>query len=245
MQPSESLKVAFFTGCTVNFVDPGIGLDSLAVLRHNGVEVFYPRQKCCGVPSLVYGDNKGFIEKAKFNIRSLEDADCDAITCCTSCALALKEEYPAIIADPGARKIAAKTYDIMEYVVQLKKRKQLNTAFQRLDLHVLYHAPCHLKCLGRELIDERLHLLQLIPGIHLERINRGCCGMGGTFGMKKKNYDISMSIGAALAEAIKEAKPDMVITECPGCKMQIEHLSGTAALNVQHPIHLLRLAYGI
>lgn len=223
-------------------MDPGIGVDTLAVLHHNGIETLYPRQKCCGVPLRAYGNDKSFERKAAFNIRSLESTGCDTVTPCTSCAHALKEEYPALLADPGAQKNAARTYDILEYLVLLQKRALLNTAFQKLDMHVLYHAPCHLKCLGRELIDERLRLLQLIPGINLERIDRGCCGMGGTFGMKKKNYAISIAIGSALAWEIKEVNPDLVITECPGCKMQIEHNTG---VNVQHPVHLLRYAYGI
>jgi glycerol-3-phosphate dehydrogenase subunit C len=245
MEHTRPLQVALFTGCTVNFIDPGIGLDSLVVLNHNGIEVLYPRQKCCGVPLKAYGNNKSFERKAAFNIRSLESAGCDTVTPCTSCAHVLKEEYPALTAGPRAQQIAARTYDIMEYLALMQKRSLLSTTFQRLDLHVLYHAPCHMKCLGQNLIDGRLRLLQLIPGIHLERIDRGCCGMGGTFGMKKKNYAISMAIGSALAEGIREAKPDLVITDCPGCKMQIEHSTGITGLSVQHPIHLLRQAYGI
>jgi len=242
MEQTRPRQVALFTGCTVNFLDPGIGLDTLAVLRHNGIEVLYPRQKCCGVPLRAYGNNKRFEQKAAFNIRSLESAGCDTVTPCTSCAHALKEEYPALLTDAGAQKNAARTYDILEYLARLQKQALLNTSFQKLDMHVLYHAPCHLRCLGRELIDERLRLLQLIPGIQLERIDRGCCGMGGTFGMKKKNYAVSMAIGSALACGIKEANPDLVITECPGCKMQIEHSTG---VHVQHPVHLLRHTYGI
>ncbi len=49
------------------------------------------------------------------------------------------------------------------------------------------------------------------------------------------------AIGAALARGIREARPDVVLTECPGCRMQIEHLSGVAAW---HPVRLLALAYG-
>lgn len=242
MRKTESLRVALFTGCTVNFIDPGIGLETIAVLRHNGVEVLYPDQKCCGVPLLAYGNNGGFKRKAAFNTRSFANADHDTVTPCTSCAHALKEEYPVLLNDPAAKENAVRTYDILEYLVLLQKQFQLNTKFKRLDMRVFYHAPCHLKCLNGQLIDERLRLLQCIPGLSLERIDRGCCGMGGTFGMKKNNYAISTSIGLALASAIQEAKPDLVITECPGCRMQIEHLTG---IEVRHPLRLLALAYGL
>jgi glycerol-3-phosphate dehydrogenase subunit C len=241
MPPIKPVQVAFFTGCTVNYLDPSIGSDALSVLRRNGVDVLYPQQKCCGVPLLANGNHRGFKHKAAFNAQSLNRTDCDIITPCTSCAIVLKKEYPSLMKESLVQKVAERIYDLMEYLANMQKDGRLDTAFKRLDLFVLYHAPCHLKCLGQELIDARLRLLQRIPGIRLERIDRGCCGMGGTFGMKKQNFAISMSIGSALADGIRQAKPDLVVTECPGCKMQIEHISGA---NVQHPIHLIRLAYG-
>ena len=66
--------------------------------------------------------------------------------------------------------------------------------------------------------------------------------MGGTFGGKQKNYAFSMEIGQDLFEGIKEAAPDMVITDCPGCKLQIEQGTG---LVVAHPIHIVKQAYGL
>jgi len=135
-----------------------------------------------------------------------------------------------------------RTYDIMEYLAGLRGRNAMNTAFHPVTLSILYHAPCHLKVLEQELVDSRLELLRLIPGLTVTHIDRGCCGMGGTFGFKRSNYPASMTIGQALFQGIRESAPDLVVTECPGCKLQIEQGTG---LSVSHPILIMKQAYGL
>jgi glycerol-3-phosphate dehydrogenase subunit C len=61
--------------------------------------------------------------------------------------------------------------------------------------------------------------------------------LGGTFGFKKEKYEISQGIGKDLSEAIDRLKPEIVLSDCEGCRMQIRHLTG---LKVLHPIQILR-----
>jgi glycerol-3-phosphate dehydrogenase subunit C len=61
--------------------------------------------------------------------------------------------------------------------------------------------------------------------------------MGGTFGFKKEKYEISQEIGKDLKEKIGSLRPEMVLTDCEGCRMQIRHLTG---LKVLHPVQILR-----
>ena len=67
-------------------------------------------------------------------------------------------------------------------------------------------------------------------------IQGGCCGLAGTAGMQKKHHDLSDAIGSLLNSKIAEFAPDIILTECAACKMQIEHLTGKLVL---HPIKLL------
>ncbi len=85
-----------------------------------------------------------------------------------------------------------------------------------------------------------LELLRLIPGIHIELVDEGCCGLGGLYGYKKEKYDISMEIGKDLAKHLVNLNPDAVVTDCEGCRLQIKHLTG---IKVIHPIQILRDAY--
>jgi glycerol-3-phosphate dehydrogenase subunit C len=235
-------KIAYFAGCTANYVDPDVGKSTIWVLRKLGFRPVLLDERCCGIPQLAVGNLRSFLKRAEFNVRSLAGADCDIVTACTSCALAIKHDYPRYLEGKEAEEVSLRTYDIMEYLAILKASNALNTDFQPVDLSVVYHAPCHLKALGEELIDRRLELMRLIPSLSVDRIERGCCGMGGTFGSKRINYTKSMEIGRALFEGIAESAADLVATECPGCNMQIRQGTGLA---VTHPIEIVSRAYGL
>src|SRR5207244_2849459 len=49
-------KVAFFFTCFVNYNEPQVGRDAVAVLEKNGCAVQCPEQLCCGMPYLDGGD---------------------------------------------------------------------------------------------------------------------------------------------------------------------------------------------
>jgi glycerol-3-phosphate dehydrogenase subunit C len=67
-----------------------------------------------------------------------------------------------------------------------------------------------------------------------------CCGLSGTFGLKKENYDLSMEIGKHLFGEVKKSGVDQVVTSCGSCAMQIAQGTG---LKVVHPLTLLAEAY--
>jgi len=87
-----------------------------------------------------------------------------------------------------------------------------------------------------------VELLSKLTRASVRNVEAGCCGIAGTYGMQKKNYEASMKIGEGLAEALKAAGADETLTECGACKMQIEHLTGRPAM---HPVKLLAKAYGL
>ena len=50
-------KVAVFSTCYVNYNEPGIGHDLLAILAHNEVPyLLVEKEACCGMPKLELGD---------------------------------------------------------------------------------------------------------------------------------------------------------------------------------------------
>jgi len=219
-----------------------VGRATVLVLEKNGIHTVFPKQSCCGVPALFYADLRFFMRQAAANVHSLAQEDCDVVTACTSCALAIKHDYPQWLRTEEAKVVAARTYDVMEFLTTIQTARRLDTDLHRVDLRLFYHAPCHLKALGGELIERRLALLKCVPGISLTWIDRGCCGLSGTFGMKRINYAMSMAIGRPLFEEIERVAPDVVVTECPACKMQIEQGTGATVL---HPIQILKEAYGL
>ena len=99
---------------------------------------------------------------------------------------------------------------------------------------IAYHTPCHLEKLGWSIYSTSL--LKMIPGVDFVMLDSQCCGIAGTFGFKKENYQYSQKIGEGLFRQISEAEPDMVATDCETCKWQIEMSTG---FKVENPISIL------
>jgi Fe-S oxidoreductase len=123
---------------------------------------------------------------------------------------------------------------------KLTDDRSITVAALKTNKKFVHHTPCHLLALQKK--PASLEILKKLCGIEIEELNAGCCGIAGTFGMQKKNYDMSMKIGRQLAEKIENSNADVILTECSTCKMQIEHLTGK---KVEHPIKTLAKAYSL
>ena len=84
-------------------------------------------------------------------------------------------------------------------------------------------------------------LLRLIPELDVRRVERGCCGMAGLWGVQQKNYRHSLQIGIPLFRALRQPEIDFGVSDCLACCLQMEHGSKKRAF---HPIRLLATAYG-
>ena len=85
-------------------------------------------------------------------------------------------------------------------------------------------------------------LLRLVPGLTVQRIERGCSGMAGTYGLKRANYRSSLRAGWGLISALRDPAIEVGATDCSACKMQMEQ--GTTKPTI-HPLKVLALAYGL
>ncbi len=239
----ESVReVVFFLGCFANYNEPeGEGLAIIDVLEHNDIKVIMPEFKCCGIARISSGGQDKIMDDINFNISLLSEYARKGIPILfseSSCALAVKCEYPRIVGSEESRLVADSCYDIHQYLIELHRHGELKTDFKRMDMSVGYHAPCHLRSLG--VTSEPVELMELIPGVKVQVFSDKCCGMGGTYGLKSKNYDLSMKIGQRLFDEILASKADQIVTGCGACGMQIHQ--GTMRESV-HPMKLLATAY--
>jgi glycerol-3-phosphate dehydrogenase subunit C len=237
-QAKGKRKIAYFYGCYVNTNEVDVGRATVQVLEANGFEVTLPPQRCCGIPMLGNGDFSKARKMGLYNVPSFLDtirSESDIIFSSTSCGYMMKYEYSRLLSIPRAEEVSQHLRDLFEFLRNLKESNGFNTNFKELLMKVGYFAPCHLRALGIGL--PALEILRLVPGLKIDNIEADCCGMGGTFGFKKEKYEISQEIGKDLAEAIDRLKPELILSDCEGCRMQIRHLTG---LRVLHPIQLLR-----
>ena len=231
-------KIGYFYGCYTNTNEVDVGKATVQVLESNGLEVVLPPQKCCGIPLLGNGDFKGARKLGRWNVPSLlrtARTGSDIVFSSTSCGYMIKHDYSRLLSVPGAEEVAPHLFDLFEYLRNLEASGGLNTQFKSLSVRTAYFAPCHLKSLG--IGFPALEILRLIPRLEVENIEADCCGLGGTFGFKKEKYEISQEIGKDLAEAVERLKPELILSDCEGCRMQIRHLTG---LKVLHPVQIVR-----
>ncbi|MBB5021898.1 anaerobic glycerol-3-phosphate dehydrogenase subunit C [Desulfurispira natronophila] len=244
---SPTRKVAYFTGCAANYMQTDVAKAAIDVLTHNNIQVEVPEQHCCGLPKL----SNGHIKEARYDVISNAGLfshyikkGYDVITTCTSCALSLKEEWQCTVDNDDTRFVARNTYSFSEYLLGLHQQGELRTDFQytmpeRVRRYA-YHTPCHLKVQSGG--QSTMKLLELIPGLSVEGIKAGCCGMSGSWGMKKQNYQLSLAIGEDLGRIMSQEETDG-ITDCPTCRLQIQHLAKDK--DGHHPAVILAQAYGL
>lgn len=242
--PEQS--VVYFPGCFVNYNDAQTGYAITKVLEHQGYTVIVPPFHCCGVPLTANGHFTAAEEKAKRNLALMEPylkAGIPIITSCTSCGLTLKEDYPSV-KGPGAERIGEQSYDFFEFLWKLNEQGKLKKDFRTISESLGYHAPCHLKAQG--IGTPAVRILRLIPGIQIADLDAGCCGLSGSYGFKAEKYNLAQKIGSNLfrsaREGVVQKRFQSIISECSGCREQIEHGSGVKA---EHPVWTLVKAYGL
>lgn len=236
-------KVAYFVDTYANYNDHELGFAVLEVLRHNDIEVILPKQRPAPLPAIVYGNVKVARRDLAYNVKHLAKVVRDGykIVCSEpSAALCLKQELRHFVKGEDAQLVSENTYELVSYLLDLSKQNRLKPVKNTITQAFVYHQPCHLYAIGGGRAS--VELLKRLCSAEIAELNAGCCGIAGTFGFNKKNYELSTQMAARLKKALESYTSRYVLTECSTCKMQIEHISGT---KVVHPIKVIAESYGL
>ena len=248
-------KVAVFSTCYVNYNEPGMGHDLLALLEHNEIPyVVVEKEACCGMPKLELGDLDAVDRLKKINIPVLSTLAKDGYAILTpvpSCTLMFKQELPLMYPDdPDTIAVRDAMFDPFEYFVQRKKEGLLKNSFVNSLGKISYHIPCHSRV--QNMGQKTRELLEGIPGTAVTTVER-CAGHDGTWGVKAEYFASSMKIGRPVFRQMSgvenEAPPDYVSSDCPIAARHIMQGIRESGSELQaekaHPLSLLRKAYGI
>ena len=238
-------KVVYFVDTYANHFDTQLADALVAVLRHNGVGVFVPRDQLqAAMPMISQGALEPARSIAERNVALLAETVRQGYTVIAtepSAVLALTHEYPLLLDnDEDALIVAQHTQEACHYLWQLHQRGRLKLDFQPQRISVGYHVPCHLRALGVGAPAD--NLMRLVPGMRVNRVEKGCSGIAGLWGVKRDNYRASLRAGLELISAVRDGAFQIGMTECSTCKMQMEQSSTKPTV---HPIKLLALAYGL
>ncbi len=232
-------RVSYFHGCYVNYNYPALGRAFVGLFNAAGIGVdLLDREKCCGVAKISNRLIAEATRDAKINLESIRKAlatGSEAVVATSStCCFTMRDEYPHIL---GLKNddIRSSVTLAVTHLARLVESGEVKLVFRDdYRRRIAYHTPCHMERMG--LTQYSVDMLSMIPGVELVVLDSNCCGIAGTYGFKKENYETSQAIGAPLFNQIGRVSPDFVATDCETCKWQIEMSTG---LKVKNPVEIL------
>ena len=194
------MKVGLFIPCYVNAVFPEVGVATYKLLKHLGVEVYYPlNQTCCGQPMA----NAGFEQKAVPLAERFDDMfkGYDYVVApSASCVAFVRLNYPHLLEGKHECFASNKTLDVCEFLHDILKVQHLPGIFpHKVSLHNSCHGvrELHLSSASEQNVpgfSKIKDLLSLVEGIILlepEHVDE-CCGFGGMFSVEEPDVSVRM-----------------------------------------------------
>mgnify|MGYP001168406853 FL=1 len=249
--PSFGKRAILFSTCYGSYHNTEIIASAYKVLRHNGIDVSLFYDGCCGMPQLEQGNIEKVMDQAK-NISSkivpLLSEGVPVIAPIPSCALMFKTEWPLLLPnDKNVLTLSKNTMDIDEYMIQISETEGLADGLVALEGDITVHMACHSR--AQNIGPKSAQMLRLIPNTKVNIIER-CSGHGGSWGVKKENFDTALKVGKNSAKSIMKYDTKYFASTCPLAGdhlVQISEKEKNKDLKElkepSHPIELIALAY--
>ena len=239
--------VCLFADEFTNMQEAELGLTFAKLLMKLGYRVEIPQHVESGRAAISKGCLKLAKQYAEGNVGLLKHhihEEVPLVGIEPSCILSFRDEYPDLVSPEmreDAKKLGKSCLLFDEFIVREAKEGRIKKdAFKELDAEIYLHGHCHQKSLIG--VGKCAEMLSLIPGVKVNVIPSGCCGMAGSFGYEKEHYETSLAIGEmVLFPTVRKATEDKkknVIVAAPGtsCRQQILDGTGVKAL---HPIEIM------
>lgn len=142
------------------------------------------------------------------------------VTGCATCATALKgyKEWFDNEYRKDAEEVSLKVRGFSEFLIKegIKIKADIGP-----ETKVTYHDPCHMKW-HQGIHEEPRKIIDSIKGACLIEMQDAdmCCGLGGSFGITHRKT--SLELQKRKIDLIKKTEAQIVVTECPGCMIQIQ-----------------------
>jgi L-lactate dehydrogenase complex protein LldE len=207
-------RIGLFVTCLVDLVRPSVGFAAVKLLERAGCEVEVPRaQTCCGQPAWNAGADADARAIAEQVIEAFAGFDY-VVAPSGSCAGMIKRHYAEVLNDdPRARALAAKTYELTKFLVDVRGMDAV--AMPRL--RACYHDSCS----SLRENGVRAQPRKLLSGQVAEMADRDvCCGFGGLFSVKYP--EISERMADDKIAAAEATGAEVMIGGDLGCLLHLE-----------------------
>src|SRR5207302_3895601 len=220
------------------FNEPEIGRAAVRVLERAGYAVELAGLTCCGRTMI----SKGFLKEARDLVlaqlprlaRRLADGT-PLLGLEPSCLLTLADEWTELVPGPDTRAVADAAHLADGWLAGEVRAERASLPLSPRLQECVLHGHCHQKALVGS--GGSAALLRLVPGLQVDVLDAGCCGMAGSFGFEKEHYDLSVKIANLQLLPALAARPEALVA-APGtsCRHQVRDLAARRAL---HPLEVL------
>ena len=233
------------------YFEPENADSALQVLRAAGFSVAIAapmpadasRPLCCGRTFLAHG----LVDEARREAKRMIDAlvphvrrGAAIVGLEPSYLLTLRDECLVLGLGDAARELAGRAMLIEEFLVREHADGRLTLALDALpERRALVHGHCHQKAF--DVAGHVVTALRWIPGLDVEMVESGCCGMAGAFGYGVDHYDVSMRMAElSLLPAVRTAPADtLIVADGTSCRHQIA--DGTRNDRRRDAVHAIRV----
>ncbi len=228
-------RVVLFDDTYMSFHEPGVGRSAVELLESCGYDVTLARAGCCQRPRISHG----FLREAKRDgERTLRNLDryiqdgLPVVVCEPGCASALVDDLPDLIDDTAlGERISTNVMMIDDFLATELAAGRLDVTFSSPATKILIHGHCHQQSLFGT--SSMKNVLARVPGLEVDVIDSGCCGMAGSFGYEREHYDLSMKVGEdRLFPALRGLGSETTVVACGfSCRHQIADATGRRAVH--------------
>ncbi len=235
--------IVYFPDTYAAYIDWNIGLLAVKVLENLGFTVAVAKTAGSGMPAIQYGLHHVAAKTVAKNVAVLaEYARRGARIVCSepTAAYCLAEAYPKLLKTAEAKLVAESTRELLSFI-GAETGISVGQNPPEEARNIFYHYPCHSRLIAPGAPSARL-LTRL--GYRVITRNYGCCGIAGTWGMRRgvEGYSISAEIGRRVAREVLGTGCLEVATESSVCAQQLRQFTG---LKVYHTIRYVAETLGV
>ncbi len=233
-------EVLLWDDTWVRYHEPHIGRAAVAVLEAAGYRVgLVEGRRCCGRPAA----SRGLLGEVRrlgahnLSLPALARGEARVVFLEPSCYSMFVDEYRQL-GLPGAEAVADRCVLLEDLLVEHLDAAPGSLTLDGRGIDVAVHVHCHAKALADP--GRPAALLERLPGAVVHRLDTGCCGMAGAFGIEQVTRPVSRAVAEPLVAALADLGPEVeVVASGASCRHQIAALSPRRA---RHLAEILLLA---
>jgi L-lactate dehydrogenase complex protein LldE len=219
--PAKPTKVYFYATCLVDLFDPESGLDAMALLQQQNVEViFVEKQTCCGQPAY----SSGYDDEAKqiaLSQMALFPLAYPVVVLSGSCGGMMHHHYRRLFKNSAnadqVNLFCDRVFELTEFLVNVCRIKLVDHGPQT-------SVVMHTSCAARREMNVHITATQLLSQLNhvelrVQQYESECCGFGGTFSVRHPH--ISQAMVEDKTHHISHTQADTLVSADWGCLLNI------------------------